>query len=211
MTGRKTLETTADGMGISRRQALKAGGGALAALGLGSTLAGCASEARSTAMVAPVTEKSLVSASNPLRSAVVLGGVRGGEATNPLWISKVSGINFRKALDTSLRLTTLRAPSDEMGPSRYLLEATLEEVDQPQLAINFEVTVTALYQLKSHRGALLYNERVTSPHTARFTDSLVRAERLRLANEGAVKLNIATFLERLVADSEKDPYRYAAG
>lgn len=196
---------------ITRRQAFRLGAGAVATLGLGSALSGCASEARSTAMVAPVTDKTLVSAGNPLRNAVILGGVRGGEQTNPLWTSEVSGLNFRRALDTSLRLATLRAPTDAMGPGRYLLEATLEEVDQPQIAINFEVTVTALYQLRSQGGALLYNERVTSPYTAKFTDSLVRAERLRLANEGAVKLNISTFLERLVADSEKDPYRYAAG
>lgn len=188
---------------------------ALAFLGLGvaaGLLAGCASEARSTAMVAPVSAATIVNAGNPLQGGIVLGVVGGGELTNPLWTSQVSSANYRQALDTSLALTTLRAPAGaQPGPGVYVLDATLEEIDQPQLAVNFTVTVTALYQLRNPAGALVYNERITSPYTARIADSLVRAERLRLANEGAVKANIDVFLQRLVAASNANPAQFSGG
>lgn len=172
----------------------------------GLLLAGCVAGARSTAMVAPVTDKTLVSASHPLHEALVVNAVTGGSETNPIWKSKVSSSNFRGALETSLNLTTMLAHD----AGRFTVDADLVELDQPTLAINFDVKTTVRYTIRSRTdNSVVWRETIVTNYEAVFTDSFVRSERLRLANEGSVKTNIGQFIERLVQVSRQRPGLFA--
>lgn len=181
------------------RRAACVGGLALGA----SLLAGCGGGARSTALVAPLSTATLVTEANPLFRAVAVGVVDGGQETTLLSGSQVSNANLVEALETSLDLTLLLAPGGEQ--TAYVLDATLEDLDQPVLQLTLTVTATMLYRLRKPSGELLFQERITTPFTSKFSDSFIRSERFRLANEGAVKANITEFLNRLVAYSERNP------
>ncbi|MEO1293389.1 MAG: hypothetical protein AAFV62_11240 [Pseudomonadota bacterium] len=173
--------------------------------GLLLTLGGCASGARSTAMVAPVTAETLIDSASPLHRAIGVGQTSGGEETNPLWTPEVSTGDFRRALETSLNLTTMLGPPS----APFTLDATLEELDQPVITLNFTVTATIFYRLRANKtGEIVWQERIAAPHTVNFTENFVRSERLRLASEGAVRENISVFLKQLNAVAKQDPYRF---
>lgn len=173
------------------------------AVALALLTAACASPTRPTALVAPLTAQTIVAESNPLFQRVSLGVVSGGRETGLISASQVSNEALIQAVDTSLDLALLRAPAPPPG---YLLDVTLEQLEQPSLQINLTVTVTIRYSLRRLDGAVVYEERVTTPFTAPVTDSIIRSERFRLATEGAVKSNIATFLSRLVSFSQANAY-----
>jgi hypothetical protein len=59
------------------------------------------------------------------------------------------------------------------------------------------VTPTVDYTIVDAAGATVLSERVVSPFTAQFSDSFLAVERLRLANEGAIRENIRQFLALL--------------
>lgn len=177
---------------------------ALACLGL-LGVAACTSDARGTAAVAPVTENTVLPFDSPLRKAVTVGAVRGeeGGGETGLVIASISNEDFREALTTSLDLNEILGD----GASAPLsLDATVEKVDQPQIAINLTVSMTVFYRLtEKSTGRIVWEERITRPVETRFTESFVRAERQRIANEAAARGNIERFLERLVKASKDDP------
>lgn len=181
--------------------------GAVVALGLLAALAACASQARSTALVAPLTTQTIVTESNPLFRRVVLGTVAGGKKTTLISASQVSNANFREALNTSLDLTLLKG-ADATRTDNFVLDAVIEQIEQPSLQINVTVTATIRYMLRRPGGPTLFEQRLVTPFTAQFTDTFIRQERFRLASEGAVKANIREFLNQLIAASNADPYRF---
>ena len=48
----------------------------------------------------------------------------------------------------------------------------------------------------------MFDQTITEPYTANFSDAFLAVERLRLANEGAMRVNIGTFLKALVSHSK---------
>jgi hypothetical protein len=48
-------------------------------------------------------------------------------------------------------------------------------------------------------GRTTYEEKIATPHTATIGDAFLGFERLRLANEGAMRANISRLIERLIA------------
>lgn len=174
---------------------------------LGATLAivsGCASASRSTAMVAPLSGQTLLAPNSPLRENVKVGFVSGGEETNILLRSMVSNEDYSEAVITSMSLATLLAPNP--ATAAYTVNAELVSLEQPQVAVNLEVIAVGRYELLNPDGSVYWREEITSRFTAPFQDSFVRAERQRLANEGAIRENIGDFLERLIAFSRINPY-----
>ena len=73
------------------------------------------------APTAPVPENS------PLKQAVQVNNVSGGQSTNPLWTSKVGNPEFQDALQQSLSAQGLLG----QGPTRYRLDAILMQLEQP--------------------------------------------------------------------------------
>lgn len=160
-----------------------------------STLSGCAAGASAAGMT--VTPAELVQPTNPaMKGAVGVGAVGGGEETNPAWTSQVSNAEFQAALTASLKAAGLLAA----GPARYSLKAALVKLDQPFVGLDMTVTATVQYAVTdTTTGKVVWSESVVTPHTATMGDAFVGATRLKLANEGAVRKNIAQLVAKLGA------------
>lgn len=158
-------------------------------------LTACAEPARVGAMIAPVSTASLVPASSPLANAVKIGDVTGGGATSPLWESNVSADDFRAALTESLRLQAALAP----GAAKYTLDASLQSLDRPLAGFDMTVTASVHYTLRTEPArTAAWDQLVTTPYTAKLGDALVGSDRLRLAEEGAIRENISTAIGAMV-------------
>lgn len=162
-------------------------------------LAACASPARMNAMIPERTEATLISESSPLAKALEIGAVSGGEETNPMWTSEVGNPEFKEALKNALANHAMLSE----GAGRYKLTATMTSVDQPIFGASFTVTASVRYHLiEVSSGTTVFDQTITEPYTANFSDAFLAVERLRLANEGAMRVNIGTFLKALVSHSK---------
>lgn len=168
----------------------------LACIAAALLLAACASGARTGAMTVPVSGDTLISASSPAYNAIDVGTVSGGRETSPLWKSEVSNENFRQALQQSLELHAMAG----MGHGRYMLNAQLLDLDQPIIGFNSTVTAKVRYTLMSASDqSTKFDETIETPYTATLSDAFVGVERLRLANEGAIRENISAAITKLIA------------
>jgi hypothetical protein len=164
---------------------------------LAAFLTGCASPARIDQMTASVSPQQRIM-QTPLRTNIAVRDVTGGKETNPMWISNVGSSEFEQALEASLRDAGLLAPGKQAG--KYMLVAHLENVDQPLGGFNMTVTATVAYSLVERAtGKEVLNRKVSLPYTASFDAAFVGTERLRIANEGAVRVNISKLIEELLA------------
>jgi hypothetical protein len=171
-------------------------------------LTGCAAGANPGAMTASVSEQTLLPAGSVLRRAVELGTVSGGRDTNPLWTSQVSDSDFATALRQSLTTHTMLA----LGGQSFRLDATLIELDQPLAGFDLTVQSRVRYRLtRLADGATVFDREVNARYTAAFSSSFYAVERLRLANEGAIKENISQFLAALVAEDRANPSAFRQG
>ena len=163
------------------------------------TLTGCATAARSDAMVASsVVAPIAANASTKLLGNVAIGDVTGGSSTNPMWLSKVGGAEFEKALEASLKNAGFLSANRQVGD--YKLVADLKEIKQPMIGIDMTVTSSVEYQLiERSTGKNIYRETISAPHTARMSDAFLGTERLKLANEGSIRSNIERLIQRLAA------------
>ena len=160
------------------------------------TLGACATGATPEAMSVAMPATKAKAMPQPLRGQVVVKQVVGGSETNPILKSNISSSAFQSALDASLRSAGLAAAEGQSG--RYELAVTIQDVNQP--VFGFEMTVTArvhyeLIERTTHKSA--WEKTITQPFTATMSDAFYGPERLRLANEGAARLNIENFLDEL--------------
>ncbi len=161
------------------------------------TLGGCAAGARQQAMTA--SKDPGVSKPEP-GALYAVGGVGGGEETNPLWTSEIDSAAFREALIASMINYGIYDASSDMK-----VLAILEEVDQPLIGISMTVTSRVNYRVTDEDDQVLFERTVTVPYTAEFSDSFYGVERLRLANEGSARANIDRFIGLLIeADIVED-------
>ena len=159
---------------------------------------GCANIARPEAMIAEVTTDVVITEKSSLWKSTSIGTIRGGAKTNPLWKSKVSQQGFSKALSETLALHALL--SDQSG--RYIVDAELKELRQPFLGLELAVTSRVHYKVINVADkSLIFERDITQTYTAKFNESYVFSERLKLANEGAVKANIKKFIHAYVTES----------
>lgn len=172
-------------------------------------LGACAQPARVTQMTVPDNVLAPVVAANPeLLNSVAVVAVSGGKETNPLWTSQVNDPEFREALERSLEFSGVLAPAPDKAA--YAVSVQLMELKQPLMGFDLTVTSTVDYRVTERAGGgELLRESVMLPYTADFSSSLIAVERLRLANEGAIRENIRKFLARLgeswVAAGKKPP------
>ena len=169
----------------------------VALLAIAATLsAGCATAARPGNMVVNADSLPVPPASFSLAQTLRVASVSGGKATNPMWKSKIGNAEFRAALEQSLRAAQLLAVSSD--GVQYLLDAELVRVDQPSFGFNLTVTMTVNYKLsEAATGRLVWRDSVAASHTAQFSEALAGVKRLRLANEGAARANIAELIDSL--------------
>lgn len=116
----------------------------------------------------------------------------GGRPTNPLHTSQISNAAFREALMAELLQSgAFRPVVDQVAD--YHLHVHLVEVRQPFWGwLDMEVRIDAEWSLyEVDTGRLVFERLVESAHVATEQDSGFGIKRLRLANEGSARANIA--------------------
>lgn len=162
------------------------------------TLSGCATPARVDQMAAKKIDTSKIAAEMPLKNGLAVKSVSGGESTNPMWLSKVSDNDFRQALEQSLKTATLLA--SDQGNSLYVLDTRLISLDQPLIGLDLKVTAVVEYSLEERSsGKKVFSKQISTPFTATFSDAALAFERLKIANEGAVRENIEKIIDELLS------------
>lgn len=158
-------------------------------------LSGCASPARVDQMTISANEANKYSKSTPLKNNVLVTKVSGGKKTNPLWTSEIGTDEFMQALIDSLEAAKLLTRDTN---AKYYLNARMIRVDQPLIGASLTVTSVVQYTLmRASDGKILFNEEISTPYTAKFSDSLIAIERLKLANEGSARNNITRLIDKL--------------
>ncbi|HKD48764.1 MAG TPA: hypothetical protein VKB67_13845 [Rhizomicrobium sp.] len=156
-------------------------------------LTGCATAAKPEAMAV-----SALPAEKPfpqfLSHAMCIRNVTGGEKTNPLWVSKVDNDGFRSALGTSLDNAGLSAPASSCS---YPVDVNLLGLSQPAFGLSFTVTSHVNYKVYDSNAQPVVLETIDAPYTATVSDALIAIERMRLANEGAIRASIGQFFDKL--------------
>lgn len=136
-----------------------------------------------------------------LKAQVAIAPVKGGVATNRWWGSKVSAVALQQALDESLYAVGMRALSPQ-PPSRFELQAELVQLDQPlvpALAVTVDVAVRYTLVDRSADNRVIYQRRIANSEEARLGEAVLSpSERLRIANERALRANIDLLLRDLV-------------
>lgn len=161
-------------------------------------IAGCATPARVEQMqVNTSLAQRTAAGSSPLRDNVAIRDVTGGKETNPMWVSNVSSADFERALEASLRDVGIWSSNRQAG--RYQLVAHLEKIDQPFGGFDMTVTTTVRYTLVERASNRTVLERVVvAPYTAVFSAAFAGSERLKIANEGAIRGNIQQLITALL-------------
>jgi outer membrane murein-binding lipoprotein Lpp len=158
-------------------------------------LVGCASPARVDQMMTSGQPTQRVE-QTPLRGNVAVKEVTGGKETNPMWMSNVGSNEFTQALEGSLRTVGLLAPNRQEG--RFSLTAHLQRLDQPMFGLDMTVTAAVDYVVvERSTGKSIFQKTIAVPYTAKFGDAFVGVERLKLANEGAVRTSISQLIDEL--------------
>ncbi|MEJ6003367.1 hypothetical protein [Paucibacter soli] len=178
----------------------------LALLGSGLALTGCGTPADPEGMRLSVAEGLQLRGWVPeaLKQQVQLGQVLGGQPTGRLWGSKIGDEALRVALQESLKAAGMLAQQPQGG--RYELRAALLALEQPVVAVgDARVVLTMAYELLDKAGGgngnnnKLYQRELRSVHVAEFGDAMLdQNERLRLANEGALRKSINAVLRELL-------------
>ncbi len=158
--------------------------------------AGCATAARSPAMTARASAVSGIPVPAALQRGITVGAVSGGHDTNALWMSKVGNEEFARALRDSLAAAGMLAAGP--GPGQYVLLADLQRLKQPVFGFNMKVTAVVGYQLRERSSGMpVFQTEVTTPYTAEMSEAFLGVERLKLANEGAIRENIERLIREL--------------
>jgi hypothetical protein len=169
----------------------------LSLFGAVALIQGCATPALTENMVPPAPIAASKPADPSLAQAIQVQSIAGGSETNPMWVSKVSDNDFKAALVRALQSAGLLS-ADGSSP-RFRLDATLLSLEQPMFGLDLKVTCSVRYDLSdASTGKRVFGKTITTPFTATFSDSALAVARLRIANEGAVRQNLAELLDELL-------------
>lgn len=126
---------------------------------------------------------------------LALGNVIGGELTNEFGGSRIDALSLRQALELSFRKYQLFIfPSSNPD---YRLDAIIMFQKQPLGGIDMSVSLMVKYSLLDIEGNQIWEKDIFSMYTAKFGEALLGADRLNLANEGAIRSNIELMIKAL--------------
>jgi len=101
-------------------------------------------------------------------------------------------------LKDSLERTLMKAGLGRAANGRFRLDAMLQKLDQPFIAIDMVVTVTIGYRLSDvATGAIVYDQTLVTRGVAAYIEQPNARERLRLADWRAVRTNLLQLVKRL--------------
>lgn len=126
--------------------------------------------------------------------------VTGGQETNPLLATKISDSSFENAVREALTRSRVFSQILQTKDADYNLEVSIVELGQPMGGLDMTATLTTQWKLfKRGEPNVVWNETISTVHTASVSDAFVGIERLRLATEGAGKKNIGLGIRKLIA------------
>jgi hypothetical protein len=171
------------------------------AAGLLAGLAACATSADPHAMVASSPDAAQKPFPQPLMHAMCVRTVTGGEATNPMWVSKVDNDGFKSALTASFDGAGLSAP--EAQHCSFPVDVNLLGLSQPTMGFDMTVTSHVNYKVYGSGGEPFVLATIDAPYTAKMGEAFVGVERLKKANEGSIRMSIQQFFDKLRDSSPK--------
>ena len=165
-------------------------------------LAGCGTPAKPLPMVVTPADALQMRSWVPdaLKAQVAVAPVRGGADTGRWWGSLVSAGVLQHALEESLHAVGMRSLAPEPAP-RFELQAHLVLLEQPTVPpLGATVGVAVQYTLtEKASGRVVYQRRIYNQEESGLTDAIVSPpDRVRIANERAVRANIQLLLRDLV-------------
>jgi len=138
----------------------------------------------------------LVAAGSPLRNAIAVGTVSGGDKTNPLTFSRVGANEVREAVTLALRARGMLGADATSAPFR--LDVGILEAGLPNDPYMTRVHCVMRYALRTRDGATVFDRVIEAVGEASVREVFYGVERLRVANERAVRANLAAGLDALV-------------
>ena len=87
----------------------------------------------------------------------------------------------------------------------FPVDVNLLGLSQPIAGFDMTVTSHVNYKVFDSAGQPVVLATVDTPYTANFSAAFVGTERLRLANEGAIRTNISQFMDKLRQAEVKSP------
>ena len=130
-----------------------------------------------------------ISAGPKYRSAIAVRSVSGGQAVNVLLAPGVANEPLKEALENTLGANGYLART---GAPKYYLDAEIRNLDQPLIGLDLDVAADVTYRLSGGGTEMSYPIKTTGHAT--FSDSPIAADRLRIANERAMRQNIEQLL-----------------
>jgi hypothetical protein len=169
----------------------------LAALPL-ACLGACAPPASYSAMVAGAPTGQ---APAPVyRNAITVGSVALGRDVGTPWTSAVSPDQVQQALVQTLAAAGLGRPAN----GRFRLDGLLLTLDRPYAGFAMTVTATIAWRLTdTTNGTVVYDRTLRGLGTATLDDAVDNNNRLRIADQRAIRAN----LQQLVQDLSALPSR----
>jgi hypothetical protein len=168
-------------------------------------LGACATPGSYTSMVPELASAELGPGPVPsYRGAITVASVSIGTDTSTPWTSQIGSAEFQDALVRTLMLANLASPQG----GRFRLDATLLGLSRPFAGFAMTVTASVAYRLTdTATGAVVYQDTRTSLGTASLNDAIMNANRLRIADEQALRANIRKLIEDLYALPDRSPDR----
>jgi hypothetical protein len=168
-------------------------------------LGACATPASYTSMVPELATADLGPGPAPsYRGAITVASVSIGTDTSTPWTSQIGSTEFQDALVRTLTLANLASPQG----GRFRLDAALLRLERPFAGFAMTVTASVAYRLTdTATGAVVYQDTRTSLGTASLNDAIMNANRLRIADERALRANIRKLIEDLYALPDRSPDR----
>ena len=146
---------------------------------------GCATPTQPTAMVATP----IGSVTKHTQSLSI--NVTGGSKTSAAGASKISDTDFAEALRQSITQSGLFAKISPADQADYRLDLQIVRLDQPMIGFSMTVTVEVTWTLaRQSDHQIIWQKSITSTYTAKTGEAFAGVTRLRLATEGAARLNI---------------------
>ena len=166
-------------------------------------LGACATPATYTSMVPELASADLGPGPAPsYRGAITVAPVSIGNDTSVPWTSPIGSAEFQEALVRTLMVANLASAQN----GRFRLEATLLKLERPYAGFAMTVTASIAYRLTdTATGAVVYQDTRTSVGTASLNDAVTNTNRLRIANERAIRANFRKLIEDLYALPERGP------
>jgi len=157
-------------------------------------LGGCATAAKSSAMVAVPTTQ-------PTKHRESLAvNVTGGSETSSMGASQISDASFADAIKASITQSGLFSKIASADVANYKLDVQIVRLAQPTFGLAFPVTMESTWRMtRRSDDKLIWEKSITTPFTASMGDAFVGVTRLRLANEGAAHATIQEAITQMGA------------